>query len=90
MDETQGSWNRALVVVLADGAIIKQRVWSACCHIAPGHSSILLWDNVPVHFRIPVRRQSPAFVQHGTAQYTTAERKTRGPLARALDPNRLA
>jgi len=72
MDETQGSWDRALVVVLADGAITKQRVWSACCDIAPGHPSILLWDAVPVH----IDRQSPALVQHGTAQYTSAERKT--------------
>ena len=74
MDETQGSRDRALVVVLADGAITKQRVWSACCDIAPGHSSILLWDTVPVH----VDRQSPCIctARYSTVHYSRAERKT--------------
>ena len=83
-NETQGSWDRALVVVLADGAIIKQRVSSACCDIAPGHSSILLWDTFPVHFLEFLSVCIYCTARYSTVHYSSDKR----PLARALDPNK--
>jgi len=64
MDETQGSWDRALVVVLADGAII-----SACGqHLvtSPPGTYLFFLDGVPAPLRDGCR-QSPGFVQYSTA-----------------------